>query len=61
MDGDASDTSSALELAIDTHCTIFLSSSEAQSGTLLLQTIHGAWLIVKQLLMTSGMVHGVTD
>ncbi|KAL1737906.1 hypothetical protein HDZ31DRAFT_17125, partial [Schizophyllum fasciatum] len=29
-DGDESDMSSALELAIDTNCTIFLSSSEAQ-------------------------------
>ncbi|PAV21157.1 calcium activated cation channel [Pyrrhoderma noxium] len=29
-DGDDSDLSSALELAIDTHCTIFLSSTEAQ-------------------------------
>ncbi|KAH8118466.1 calcium activated cation channel, partial [Phellopilus nigrolimitatus] len=29
-DGDKSDLSSALELAIDTHCTVFLSSSEAQ-------------------------------
>ncbi|KIJ69974.1 hypothetical protein HYDPIDRAFT_104644 [Hydnomerulius pinastri MD-312] len=29
-DGDVSEASSALEIAIDTHCTIFLSSSEAQ-------------------------------
>ncbi|KAF7332263.1 hypothetical protein MKEN_00107500 [Mycena kentingensis (nom. inval.)] len=29
-DGDKSDMSSALEMAIDTHCTIFLSSTEAQ-------------------------------
>ncbi|KAI5124740.1 hypothetical protein M0805_005375 [Coniferiporia weirii] len=29
-DGERSDLSSALELAIDTHCTVFLSSSEAQ-------------------------------
>ncbi|KAH7887552.1 hypothetical protein F5I97DRAFT_1805205 [Phlebopus sp. FC_14] len=29
-DGDVSESSSALEIAIDTHCTIFLSSSEAQ-------------------------------
>ncbi|KAJ7368610.1 hypothetical protein DFH08DRAFT_831810 [Mycena albidolilacea] len=29
-DGDKSDTSSALEMAIDSHCTIFLSSTEAQ-------------------------------
>ncbi|KAJ7930058.1 hypothetical protein B0H13DRAFT_1963066 [Mycena leptocephala] len=29
-DGDKSDMSSALEMAIDSHCTIFLSSSEAQ-------------------------------
>ncbi|KAJ7686075.1 calcium activated cation channel [Mycena rosella] len=31
-DGDRSDMSSALEMAIDSHCTIFLSSSEAQDG-----------------------------
>lgn len=31
-DGGASEMSSALELAIDNHCTIFLSSSEAQDG-----------------------------
>lgn len=31
-DGDPSNLSSALELAIDQHCTIFLSSSEAQHG-----------------------------
>ncbi|KAJ7167506.1 calcium activated cation channel [Mycena filopes] len=30
VDGDKSDMSSALEMAIDAHCTIFLSSSEAQ-------------------------------
>ncbi|KAI0751001.1 calcium activated cation channel [Daedaleopsis nitida] len=30
IDGDISGRSSALEMAIDTHCTIFLSSSEAQ-------------------------------
>ncbi|KAJ7180384.1 calcium activated cation channel [Mycena crocata] len=30
VDGDKSDLSSALEMAIDSHCTIFLSSSEAQ-------------------------------
>ncbi|KAH6915117.1 calcium activated cation channel [Coprinopsis sp. MPI-PUGE-AT-0042] len=30
VDGDASEMSSALELAIDQHCTVFLSSSEAQ-------------------------------
>ncbi|KAJ7786312.1 hypothetical protein B0H16DRAFT_1355621 [Mycena metata] len=30
VDGDESDMSSALEMAIDAHCTIFLSSSEAQ-------------------------------
>ncbi|KAF8897831.1 calcium activated cation channel [Infundibulicybe gibba] len=30
IDGDVSEMSSALELAIDQHCTIFLSSSEAQ-------------------------------
>ncbi|KAJ7129408.1 calcium activated cation channel [Mycena epipterygia] len=30
VDGDKSDMSSALEMAIDSHCTIFLSSSEAQ-------------------------------
>ncbi|KAJ7490323.1 calcium activated cation channel [Mycena galericulata] len=30
IDGDKSDMASALELAIDSHCTIFLSSSEAQ-------------------------------
>ncbi|KAF8914195.1 calcium activated cation channel [Gymnopilus junonius] len=30
IDGDESDMSSALEMAIDQHCTIFLSSSEAQ-------------------------------
>lgn len=30
-DGDISEASSALEIAIDTHCTIFLSSIEAQS------------------------------
>ncbi|KAJ7284134.1 calcium activated cation channel [Mycena rebaudengoi] len=30
VDGDRSDLSSALEMAIDSHCTIFLSSSEAQ-------------------------------
>ncbi|KAJ7682507.1 calcium activated cation channel [Mycena polygramma] len=30
VDGDMSDMSSALEMAIDAHCTIFLSSSEAQ-------------------------------
>ncbi|KAJ6515603.1 calcium activated cation channel [Mycena sanguinolenta] len=30
VDGDMSDMSSALELAIDSHCTIFLSSTEAQ-------------------------------
>ncbi|KAG2155006.1 uncharacterized protein EDB93DRAFT_1080810 [Suillus bovinus] len=29
-DGDISEASSALEIAIDTHCTIFLSSTEAQ-------------------------------
>jgi hypothetical protein len=32
-DGDKSDTSSALEMAIDSHCTIFLSSTEAQDRT----------------------------
>ncbi|EIW82309.1 hypothetical protein CONPUDRAFT_81817 [Coniophora puteana RWD-64-598 SS2] len=31
MDGDASELSSALEVAIDSHSTIFISSSEAQS------------------------------
>jgi hypothetical protein len=31
-DGDESSLSSALELAIDQHCTIFLSSNEAQHG-----------------------------
>ncbi|KAG1761379.1 hypothetical protein EDD22DRAFT_897285 [Suillus occidentalis] len=31
LDGDISEASSALEIAIDTHCTIFLSSTEAQS------------------------------
>ncbi|KAG2156276.1 hypothetical protein DEU56DRAFT_766342 [Suillus clintonianus] len=31
LDGDISEASSALEVAIDTHCTIFLSSTEAQS------------------------------
>ena len=31
-DGDDSSLSSALELAIDQHCTIFLSSNEAQFG-----------------------------
>ncbi|KAE9409981.1 hypothetical protein BT96DRAFT_962045 [Gymnopus androsaceus JB14] len=30
VDGDESDPSSALEMAIDSHCTIFLSSSECQ-------------------------------
>ncbi|GJE84360.1 calcium activated cation channel [Phanerochaete sordida] len=30
VDGDVSDKNSALELAIDSHCTIFLSSNEAQ-------------------------------
>ncbi|KAI0346876.1 calcium activated cation channel [Trametopsis cervina] len=30
LDGDRSDKSSALEMAIDSHCTIFLSSTEAQ-------------------------------
>ncbi|KAJ3556721.1 hypothetical protein NM688_g1867 [Phlebia brevispora] len=30
LDGDASDKTSALEMAIDSHCTIFLSSTEAQ-------------------------------
>ncbi|KAF9443331.1 calcium activated cation channel [Macrolepiota fuliginosa MF-IS2] len=30
VDGDVSETSSALEMAIDQHCTIFLSSTEAQ-------------------------------
>ncbi|KAL0580084.1 Calcium channel yvc1 [Marasmius crinis-equi] len=30
VDGDESDPTSALEMAIDSHCTIFLSSSEAQ-------------------------------
>ncbi|GLB34039.1 putative calcium activated cation channel [Lyophyllum shimeji] len=30
VDGEESDMASALEVAIDTHCTIFLSSSEAQ-------------------------------
>ncbi|KAH9943256.1 uncharacterized protein BXZ73DRAFT_87627 [Epithele typhae] len=30
LDGDVSGSSSALEMAIDAHCTIFLSSSEAQ-------------------------------
>ncbi|KAG6817856.1 hypothetical protein H0H87_001688 [Tephrocybe sp. NHM501043] len=30
VDGDESDMSSALEVAIDSHCTIFLSSNEAQ-------------------------------
>ncbi|KAJ7241905.1 hypothetical protein B0H12DRAFT_1203933 [Mycena haematopus] len=30
VDGDESDMSSALEMAIDSHCTIFLSSTEAQ-------------------------------
>ncbi|KAJ7639099.1 hypothetical protein FB45DRAFT_904700 [Roridomyces roridus] len=30
-DGDKSDMASALEMAIDSHCTIFLSSSEAQN------------------------------
>ncbi|KAI0089070.1 calcium activated cation channel [Irpex rosettiformis] len=30
LDGDNSDKTSALEMAIDSHCTIFLSSSEAQ-------------------------------
>ncbi|KXN86125.1 Calcium channel YVC1 [Leucoagaricus sp. SymC.cos] len=30
VDGDLSETASALEMAIDQHCTIFLSSSEAQ-------------------------------
>ncbi|TFK22323.1 calcium activated cation channel [Coprinopsis marcescibilis] len=30
IDGDISDMASALELAIDQHCTVFLSSSEAQ-------------------------------
>ncbi|EKM79852.1 hypothetical protein AGABI1DRAFT_57071 [Agaricus bisporus var. burnettii JB137-S8] len=30
VDGDVSETSSALEMAIDQHCTIFLSSNEAQ-------------------------------
>ncbi|KAK7060397.1 Calcium channel yvc1 [Paramarasmius palmivorus] len=30
IDGDESDLTSALEMAIDSHCTIFLSSSEAQ-------------------------------
>ncbi|KAJ7572505.1 hypothetical protein C8J56DRAFT_989280 [Mycena floridula] len=30
IDGDISDMASALEMAIDSHCTIFLSSSEAQ-------------------------------
>ncbi|KAF8213829.1 hypothetical protein K438DRAFT_1955928 [Mycena galopus ATCC 62051] len=30
VDGDMSDMSSALEMAIDSHCTIFLSSTEAQ-------------------------------
>ncbi|CAK5275367.1 unnamed protein product [Mycena citricolor] len=30
IDGDKSDMASALEMAIDSHCTIFLSSSEAQ-------------------------------
>ncbi|KAF7352544.1 hypothetical protein MVEN_01219700 [Mycena venus] len=30
VDGDKSDMSSALEMAIDSHCTIFLSSTEAQ-------------------------------
>ncbi|KAF7301930.1 hypothetical protein MIND_00759100 [Mycena indigotica] len=30
VDGDKSDMCSALEMAIDTHCTIFLSSTEAQ-------------------------------
>lgn len=30
LDGDVSDKNSALELAIDSHCTIFLSSNEAQ-------------------------------
>ncbi|KAG2060138.1 hypothetical protein BDR06DRAFT_948194 [Suillus hirtellus] len=30
-DGDISEASSALEIAIDTHCTIFLSSTEAQN------------------------------
>jgi hypothetical protein len=33
-DGDESSLSSALELAIDSHCTIFLSSNEAQFGRL---------------------------
>ncbi|OBZ76077.1 Calcium channel YVC1 [Grifola frondosa] len=31
VDGDTSDKVSALEMAIDSHCTIFLSSSEAQA------------------------------
>ncbi|KAF8915320.1 hypothetical protein CPB85DRAFT_1293894 [Mucidula mucida] len=30
MDGDSSDMTSTLEMAIDSHCTIFLSSTEAQ-------------------------------
>ena len=32
VDGDASEMANALEVAIDQHCTIFLSSSEAQEG-----------------------------
>jgi hypothetical protein len=34
LDGDTSETASALEMAIDSHCTIFLSSSEAQDVVL---------------------------
>lgn len=35
IDGDESEKISALEMAIDSHCTIFLSSTEAQDGTTL--------------------------
>ncbi|KAF7967273.1 hypothetical protein HWV62_35029 [Athelia sp. TMB] len=34
LDGDTSDMASALEMAVDSHCTIFLSSSEAQDVVL---------------------------
>ncbi|KAI0692662.1 calcium activated cation channel [Cytidiella melzeri] len=37
VDGDKSDKTSALEMAIDSHCTIFLSSTEAQD------VVHDLW------------------
>ncbi|RDB19925.1 Calcium channel YVC1 [Hypsizygus marmoreus] len=38
VDGDTSDMSSALEMAIDSHCSIFLSSSEAQ------EVVNALWI-----------------